>query len=553
VFKSWILGLTAGMAALGLLVAYTAYSRGADSPLAGAYKVTIIQGDTETSPWIVKVGGAAEHPTVEVVTTLADFPDAKATAVHGDATSLHFTLSGPGLTLEVAAYSTKGDRALLGAWKTRGQYEPLRLDPTTKTSLEPKDAGVKSPGFDELEKAVAAGGKVDEAIAKVVADHPGKPVVFAAYRRLWQSKIQGKATEAELKAAAEKLLAASTPYGRELLASATTFVARGLSTVDMRPLALEYARKAAAFAADDDPPQRVIALIKPLAAALKKSGKEAEAAAVDARIAKLDAVLDAEFLKTAVPFKVEKVPARKKDGARVVAVELFTGAQCPPCVAADIAFTAVSEAFDPSDVVLLQYHLHVPGPDPMTCPDSEERAAYYRVRGTPTMLVDGQDEGAGSYKDVRKKIDERLDEDAGAQLTATATKDGDSWKVTADVGTTLKNSDGKLRVRFVLAEEVIRYAAANGQRFHHHVVRAMPGGVAGFPLTGEKTVQSVTIKRAEIVKALEQYLALANKERPFPDDDRPLDLKKLKVVVLVQDDDNREILQAAQLDLADKE
>ena len=39
-----------------------------------------------------------------------------------------------------------------------------------------------------------------------------------------------------------------------------------------------------------------------------------------------------------------------------------------------------------SEVVRLQYHLHVPGPDPLTNPDSEARAEFYArfVRSTPT-------------------------------------------------------------------------------------------------------------------------------------------------------------------------
>ena len=60
-------------------------------------------------------------------------------------------------------------------------------------------------------------------------------------------------------------------------------------------------------------------------------------------------------------------------------VELFTGAQCPPCVAADIAFDAEAvKSYKAADVVLLQYHLHIPGPDPLTNADSEKRQQVLR-------------------------------------------------------------------------------------------------------------------------------------------------------------------------------
>ena len=55
---------------------------------------------------------------------------------------------------------------------------------------------------------------------------------------------------------------------------------------------------------------------------------------------------------------------------RVVVVELFTGAECPPCVSADVAFDALLETYKPNEVVLLEYHLHIPGPDPLTNADS---------------------------------------------------------------------------------------------------------------------------------------------------------------------------------------
>ena len=49
---------------------------------------------------------------------------------------------------------------------------------------------------------------------------------------------------------------------------------------------------------------------------------------------------DAEYLRAFPPLKVEPFAGSKKDN-RTVLVELFTGAQCPPCVAADIAFELV--------------------------------------------------------------------------------------------------------------------------------------------------------------------------------------------------------------------
>ena len=41
---------------------------------------------------------------------------------------------------------------------------------------------------------------------------------------------------------------------------------------------------------------------------------------------------------------------------RAVLVELFTGSQCPPCVAADLAFDTLAKTYKPADAILLEYH-----------------------------------------------------------------------------------------------------------------------------------------------------------------------------------------------------
>ena len=121
-------------------------------------------------------------------------------------------------------------------------------------------------------------------------------------------------------------------------------------------------------------------MLETLAAALDKDGKADEAKEVRARLKKTN--LD----------KPEPFAGRKGKSDRVVLVEMFTGAECPPCVAADKAFDALGKTFKPSDVILLQYHLHIPGPDPLTNPDSISRSRFYKdaVDGTPSILMNGK-------------------------------------------------------------------------------------------------------------------------------------------------------------------
>jgi hypothetical protein len=108
----------------------------------------------------------------------------------------------------------------------------------------------------------------------------------------------------------------------------------------------------------------------------------------------------------------------------------------------------------------------------------------------------------------------------------------------------------KVMLRFVLTEERIRYTGGNGLRYHHHVVRTMPGGAKGVALTKKTHEQSVTIDPQTLRTALTKYLDdFAKNDSPFPRSDRPLALRNLKLVALVQNDATKEILHAVQVDL----
>src|SRR5207247_6140129 len=128
------------------------------------------------------------------------------------------------------------------------------------------------------------------------------------------------------------------------------------------------------------------------------------------------------------------------------------------------------------EVVLLQYHLHIPRPDTLTNADTEARGEYYGVRSTPTMLIDGErlkdvggfrDDAKESYDKVRKQIDKELESAAGATIKLRAARKGNKIDVSADVSG-LKEPGEKVKLRFVLTEDVIRYVGSNPTRLHHH-------------------------------------------------------------------------------------
>ena len=243
-------------------------------------------------------------------------------------------------------------------------------------------------------------------------------------------------------------------------------------------------------------------------------------------------------------------------------VEIFTGAECPPCVAVDLAFDGLLKAYKPADVMLLQYHVHVPGPDPLTSPDAMKRLEEYyadQVRGAPTVFIGGKLGEAGGgpaaaaekkYTSFRKQIEEGLEKPAGVKLGLTVAK-GEKGGFTAKATVSdLEMPGEKMMLRFALAEERIRYTGGNGIRYHHMVVRSMPGGAKGSRSPRRSAEHSVTFDpdavRADLTKYLDDF---AKEEGPFPRPDRPLALKNLKLIAFVQNDATREILHAVQVDV----
>jgi hypothetical protein len=225
-------------------------------------------------------------------------------------------------------------------------------------------------------------------------------------------------------------------------------------------------------------------------------------------------------------------------------------------VSADIAFDAATKSYKPADVLFLEYHLHIPRPDPLTNTASEGRQEYYgdEIPGTPTAFVNGKVTGGlgggkaqaeATYGRLSKIIDEALEADDQATLKLSANRRGDKIEAEANVSD-LKKTGEKVRLRFVLVENVARYAGGNGQRLHHHVVRALPGGVKGVEMKEAKGSYKTAIALGDLKKDLNEYL----EKHKFAEDDRPMELKNLKLIALIQDDESKEILQAAQVDLA---
>ena len=390
----------------------------------------------------------------------------------------------------------------------------------------------------------------------------GGPVLFQAALAVLSKAAAKKVPAEEVSAILDRVNKAAPAYGPRWERETALRLAETLAGQEgYGDIAVAQAKRAERLFTDADDTATRMKVLEAVVKALTKAGKADDAKPYAAQIAKLEARDHDEYVK-AFPFKVEPFAGRKGKSDRAVLVELFTGAECPPCVAADLAFDGLSKAYKRADVVLLQYHIHVPGPDPLTNPDSMKRAEEPygdQLTGAPTVFVGGKvgPASGGSaavaekkFTALREQIDEALEKAPGVKLGLTVAK-GEKGGFTAKATVADLDMPGeKVVLRFALAEERIRYTGGNGVRYHHLVVRAMPGGVKGFPLPKKTAEQTVTFDPEDVRATLTKYLDdFAKNVDDFPRPDRPLALKNLKLVAFVQNDATREVLHAVQVDV----
>jgi hypothetical protein len=278
-----------------------------------------------------------------------------------------------------------------------------------------------------------------------------------------------------------------------------------------------------------------------------------------------EAMLDSEYNKRFPnPVHLEPYKPGEKRSDRVVLAEVFTGAGCPPCVGADLAFDAAAERYPTKDLAILMYHQHIPRPDPMTTLQTTARFKFYDGHGVPTFAIDGDSKVGGGGRDNIKEVYDRFNPEiekdlelpAEAHISVGASLSGSKVKVHALVKG-VKSESPDLKVQIVLAEKELRYSGENGVRFHPMVVRAIGGPNAeGYDLHGEEAAFDQAFDLDEISAAikdhLDDYEAKGHRGEPFKFTEKKFEIahNDLVVVVFVQDGKTKHVLQSGLIDLS---
>ena len=253
---------------------------------------------------------------------------------------------------------------------------------------------------------------------------------------------------------------------------------------------------------------------------------------------------------------------------RVVLAELFTGAECSPCVAADKAFDMLSEYYPKKDMIVLEYHLHIPGPDPMTNPDTFKRYLYYGGNfGTPTVFFDGGNRLIGGGADFvapnrfnvyKHIINSNMKEKPGYDISGTA-KLGKDNEIIVNVDLKkLKSSAKNLSIHYALVEKSINYTGGNGVSKQLFVVRNLANGPEGKKFDSNKRTDKLeqTLDLTKIENGIKSYLNDPTKDPSWRGNftgwktkTDKINQNNLAVVVWVQNNENKNIEQAFYTDV----
>lgn len=219
---------------------------------------------------------------------------------------------------------------------------------------------------------------------------------------------------------------------------------------------------------------------------------------------------------------------------RMVLLEHFTQASCPPCATYN---PLVKQYFDntSTNATAIKYQTSWPGTDPMNSHnpgDVQTRVTYYGVSGVPDVVIDGNvsqgnpgslfANGQSSTMDNRATVASDFDITVSHQFT------GSSVDVTAVITATNSVANANLKAHVVIVEKEIIFSSApgsNGETEFYNVMKAMLPTAAGTDL-GDVWSNGTT-------EVLQESWTMAN----------VYDVSQLAAIVFVQDDATKEMMQ----------
>lgn len=219
---------------------------------------------------------------------------------------------------------------------------------------------------------------------------------------------------------------------------------------------------------------------------------------------------------------------------RLTLLEEFTQASCPPCAALNPALNATLAA-NTSKVVSIKYQTNWPGVDPMNAQTQTwvgPRVSYYGVTGVPNICFDGNVlQKANPTTLTQSVIDNRYATTSPFTLNVSHVYNATYDSITINIeAIATQAASGTLVLHTALVEEEVLFCTppgTNGERDFYGVMRRMIPDALGTALASSWT--QGTSETFTFTIAVPSYV---------------YDKNQLAVVVFIQNDANKEVLQS---------
>jgi len=224
---------------------------------------------------------------------------------------------------------------------------------------------------------------------------------------------------------------------------------------------------------------------------------------------------------------------------RLVMVEEFTQASCPPCAAQNPGFNTLLNA-NSTKLVALKYQTSWPGVDPMNAQNPTEvatRVTYYNVTGVPHGLFDGSPLTGGSYTGAPANATQAMVDAEYAvpspftiAINHSFNAGYDSLYINCTV-TCTQAVTGTLVLHVAMMERDIYFTSApgtNGETHFEGVMKKMIPDATGLTLPTSWTLNQTQSFNFAIAVPWYVY-----------------DLNQAAVAAFIQDNSNQSVLQAA--------
>ncbi|MCA9039900.1 MAG: hypothetical protein KDA65_06070 [Planctomycetaceae bacterium] len=267
-----------------------------------------------------------------------------------------------------------------------------------------------------------------------------------------------------------------------------------------------------------------------------------------------------QILKNLVTnFPVESGEKKEVEGnRRKILCEFFTSAPCEPCVVPDLALETISKAYHDDELIILGYHTHSGGPDPMANPHSLARHESLRPQtednrtASPMVTLNGKlsplrgvlIEGFSLWQSLfTQELEPLRNTSSRIKINLSAHAENKQLNIKASTEGLVPPLTN-FRLRLALVEEHVDYISTNGLRSYSMVVRNMPSGPEGVEATGDSFAFDKKFDLAEMKEGLLNYVDAFEDQANYKFPAKPLHMKKMFLVGFVQNDETREILQA---------